>query len=480
MLARALLIVLTSLLAGCAGAARTPNVIIFFADDMGYGDLGCYGSSVNMTPNIDRLAREGVRLTNFYAAQPVCSASRAALLTGCYPNRVGIAGALGPRAKVGLNPEETTLAEIAKARGYATAIFGKWHLGDAPNLLPSKHGFDEWFGFAYSNDMWPRHPQQPKNYPPLQLLEERGGELHVLDDDVYPADQCGVTKEITRRATEFVRAHAEAPFFLYVPYPMPHVPLYVSPEFDGKTGKGRYADVLAEIDWSVGEVMSTLDSLSLAKDTIIVFASDNGPWLSYGDHAGTTGGLREGKGTTWEGGVRVPCIVRAPSRVERGATFERPVMAIDLLPTLAAMIGGVPPHNTIDGVDLSPWLAGREESRDPHDALYFYYNSNELQAVRSGEWKLYLPHKYNTLGTGHGGTGGAPANYASVACGLELYNLASDPQEKTDVAAANADVVARLTGFAERARADLGDSLTKRKGSGGREAGRAQWPAEAK
>ncbi len=482
MILRCLTIILAALLPACAVPSRPPNIVLFFADDLGYGDLSCYGSPTNTTPHIDSLARDGLRFTHFYAAQPVCSASRAALLTGCYPNRVGIAGALGPLAKIGLNPDETTLADVLKAQGYATAIFGKWHLGDAPNLLPNAHGFDEYFGFPYSNDMWPRHPQNPRAYQNLQLLHQKNGILTVVDDDILPDDQKPVTREITRRSVEFITSNANAPFFLYVPYPMPHVPLYVSPEFDNRTGRGMYADVLAEIDWSVGQVLAALDRHGLAENTIVIFASDNGPWLSYGNHAGSTGGLREGKGTTWEGGVRVPCLIRAPGRVARGSTFNRPCMTIDILPTIAAMANAAPPTNTIDGVDLSPWLTRTSASHaqapasDPHEALYFYYNANELQAVRSGDWKLYLPHSYAALETGKGGVDGVPSKYTAKPCAQELYNIASDPSESTDVAAQHPEIVARLLQFAERARADLGDKLTTRQGTGTRPAGEARWP----
>jgi arylsulfatase len=482
MMLRCFAILVLALLPACASPSRPPNVVLFFADDLGYGDLSCYGSPTNATPHIDSLARDGLRFTHFYVAQPVCSASRAALLTGCYPNRVGIAGALGPRAKIGLNPDETTLADVLKSRGYATAIFGKWHLGDAPNLLPNAHGFDEYFGFPYSNDMWPRHPQNPRAYQNLQLLHQKNGILTVIDDDVFPDDQKPVTREITRRSVEFIDSNADAPFFLYVPYPMPHVPLYVSPEFDSKTGRGMYADVLSEIDWSVGQVLATLERHNLDDDTIVIFASDNGPWLSYGNHAGTTGGLREGKGTTWEGGVRVPCLIRAPGRVAAGTHFHRPCMTIDILPTIAAMVNAERPSSTIDGVDLSPWLMSAAATRakapasDPHEALFFYYNANELQAVRSGDWKLYLPHSYASLEPGKSGLDGIPAKYTTKPCAQELYNLANDPAETTDVAAQHPETVAQLLQLAERARADLGDKLTKRPGTGVRPAGEARWP----
>lgn len=459
-----------------------PNIVIVFADDMGYSDAGCFGSTSIRTPNIDRLAREGVRFTDFYAAQPVCSASRAALLTGCYPNRIGISGALGPRSRVGLNPAETTLAEVCRSRGYATAIFGKWHLGDAPEFMPTQHGFDEFWGLPYSNDMWPMHPdlagleaaERKKTYPSLPFLEsDSTGAVRVVDDEVTPEEQATITREITRRAVAFIErgARAERPFFLYVPHPMPHVPLYGAPEYRGRSAYGRYGDIIEELDWSVGEILNALDRSRIDDRTLVIFSSDNGPWLSYGTHAGSTGGLREGKGSTWEGGVRVPMVARWPGHVPAGAVCNQPAMTIDLLPTLAALIGAEPLSSPIDGRNIWPLMTARPGAVSPHDALLFYYNQNDLEAVRSGPWKLVLPHEYRSL-TGQPGRDGKPAGYSQRRCGLELYNLVTDPHETTDVASDHPDVLTRLQGIVEQARQDLGDALTNREGTGRRPAGR--------
>ncbi|GMV25809.1 MAG: sulfatase [Phycisphaerae bacterium] len=482
-----LLAVLATLASACRASQDTsepgpssPSIVLILVDDMGYGDLSCYGQSRWKTPNLDRLAAAGVRLTDFYSAQAVCSASRAALLTGCYPNRLHIAGALGPRSKVGLHPDETTIAELCKARGYATAIYGKWHLGDAPNLLPTRQGFDEWCGIPYSNDMWPLHPDlvrlppesdaRKRGYPPLPLYENGA----IIDPEITPDEQKGLTKLFTDRACAFIEKHSEHPFFVYVPFPMPHVPLFVSPQFEYTSGAGLYGDVIQEIDASVGRIVERIDSLGLGARTLIIFTSDNGPWLSYGNHAGTTGGLREGKGTSWEGGVRAPFVARWTGRLPAGKVIRTPAMTIDLLPTIAAFIGAEGDHAPrIDGSDLSRLLTdGADPSLDDR-ALAFYYNANDLEAVRMGQWKLVLPHQYRTL-AGDAGKDGSPGPYKQVRSGLELYDLLTDPHESDDVADAHPEVLARFQPVLERFRADLGDDLTKRQGSGRREAGRSQ------
>lgn len=443
-------------------AARPPNVVIIYCDDMGYADIAPFGGRTP-TPNLSRFAREGMRFTDFYVAQAVCSASRAALLTGCYPNRIGIQGALGPRAKVGLNSSETTLAEILKARGYATAIYGKWHLGDAPQFLPTRHGFDEWFGLPYSNDMWPLHPQAPTNYPPLPLYENE----KIIE--VMP-DHRLLTAQITRRAVDFIGRNREKPFFLYVPHPMPHVPLYVGAKFNGASGRGLYADVIQEIDWSVGEILDALKGNGLDENTLVIFTSDNGPWLLYGSHAGSAAPLREGKGTTWDGGQRVPCLMRWPGKIPAHASSRELASTIDLLPTIAKLAGtNAPADRIIDGRDLWPLMSGQPGARSPHEALYFYWGQG-LEAVRAGNWKLHFPHDYAHLAVSSGG--GLPGRYTRPRTGLALYNLEKDIREENDVAAQHPAVVARLQALAERARADLGDSLTKQKGANVREAGK--------
>ena len=293
----------------CQAAERPPNVVIVFADDLGYGDVGCFGNTVIRTPNIDRIAAEGVKFTDFYVAQAVCSASRTALLTGCYPNRVGILGALGPASKQGIHDRETTIAEMLKAKGYATAIFGKWHLGHHPQFLPTKHGFDEYFGLPYSNDMWPQHPTA--KFPALPLIDRE----KTIEEN---PDQSKLTTWYTERGVKFIEANKEKPFFLYMPHSMPHVPLFVSDKHKGKSKAGLFGDVIEELDWSVGEILATLKKHDLEKNTLVIFTSDNGPWLSYGNHAGTAGPLREGKGTTFDGGVRVPCVARLPGKIPAG------------------------------------------------------------------------------------------------------------------------------------------------------------------
>ena len=446
-------------------ADAPPNVVVIFADDLGYGDVGCFGAKGWSTPNIDRLAAEGVRFTNFYVAQPVCSASRAALLTGCYPNRIGIQGALGPSARHGIASRETTLAEMLKGRGYATAAIGKWHLGHLPPFLPTRHGFDQYFGLPYSNDMWPHHPEAKEGtYPPLPLYD---GET-VVNADVSPADQATLTRRYTERAVQFIAASKGMPFFLYLAHSFPHVPLYVGKAFKGSSRQGLYGDVIQEIDWSVGEVMKAIREAGVERNTLVVFTSDNGPWLSYGDHAGSAGGLREGKGTVWEGGVREPFVARWPGKIPAGSVQNEPAMTIDLLPTIAGFAGAKLPNATIDGKDVAPLLRCEPGATNANRAYYFYFNANELQAVRKGRWKLILPHTYRTMAFQSPGKDGRPGKYRMTKAGLELYDLQTDPGETMNVAANQPGVVNDLMVDVEAARKELGDSLTNRTGSGTR------------
>ena len=453
-------------------ADRLPNIIIIFTDDQGYADVGVFGAKGFKTPNLDRLAKEGCKFTNFHVAQPVCSASRAALLTGCYPNRLGIHGALGPLAKHGINANERTLAELLKQKGYATGMAGKWHLGRPIEFLPVHHGFDEYFGLPYSNDMWPSHPEAKRGtYPPLPLIE--GDRL--IDDEVTPSEQAQLTTQYTERAVKFIERNADRPFFFYLAHSMPHVPLYVSDKFQGKSKHGLYGDVIMEIDWSVGEIMKALKKHKLDENTLVIFTSDNGPWLSYGSHAGSAGSLREGKGTCWEGGVRVPCVMRWPGKIPRGKTSDAMFMTIDLLPTIARLVDAPLPQQPIDGLDVWPLIAGQKGAKNPHEAYFFYYNQNELQAVTSGDgrWKLLLPHMYRTLADGRGGTNGVPSKYEMrKLTAPELHDLANDVAERHDVAQQHPEIVQRLLASAEQARTDLGDALTKRKGANQREPGR--------
>ena len=460
----------SSVFAAEAQDHRLPNIVIIFADDLGYGDVGVFGAEGWATPNLDRMAREGIRFTDLHVAQPVCSASRAALLTGCYPNRIGIHGALGPQNTHGIHDREMTLAELVKQKGYATGIVGKWHLGHHPQFLPTRHGFDEYFGLPYSNDMWPHHPEaKPGTYPPLPLVKNE----RIVDPDVMPEKQAQLTTLYTEHAVKFIERCADRPFFLYVAHSMPHVPLYVSDKFKGKSEQVPYGDVIMEIDWSVGEILAALARHGLDRDTLVIFTSDNGPWLAYGNHAGSAGPLREGKGTSWEGGTRVPFIARWPGTIPAGKICREVAMTIDLFPTVARVTGAELPSHKIDGLDIWPLLAGEEGAKNPHEAYFFYFAQNELQAVRTGPWKLILPHTYRTLGDRPSGRDGIPARYDQVKLTrAELYNMESDMGETTNVADGNSDIVKMLQAFAEGARDDLGDSLTKRNGTGAREPGR--------
>jgi arylsulfatase A len=433
---------------------RPPNVIIIYADDLGYADLGCFGAKKIKTPNLDRMAKQGTRFTSFYVSQAVCSASRAALLTGKYSNRTGILGALGPASKTGLDRSHVTIAEMLKALGYATGIVGKWHLGHLPEFLPTRRGFDEYYGLPYSNDMWPKHPTA--KFPDLPLIE--GEKIIALNPD-----QSKLTTDYTERALKFIQKNKDQSFFLYLAHNMPHVPLFVSDRFKGKSEQGLYGDVIMEIDWSVGEILAKLQELGIDDNTLIIFTSDNGPWLSYGNHSGSAGLLREGKGTTWEGGVRVPFIARWPGRIPADRTQSEPAMTIDILPTISRVTGAKLPAGKIDGKDITPLLFGEAGAKSPHEAYFFYWN-NELHGVRSGPWKLYFPHTYRTLVGSEPGKDGQPGKYLEGKGGLELYNLDTDLSEKMNVADRNPDVVQRLQGLADRMRADLGDSLRKKKG----------------
>ncbi len=457
-----------------------PNIIIIFTDDQGYADVGVFGATGFQTPNLDRMAAQGVRFTDWYVAQPVCSASRTALLTGCYPNRLGITGALGPNANHGINDAEVTIAELCKSRGYATAMFGKWHLGHRTQFLPIHHGFDEYFGTPYSNDMWPWHPAYAKlpdaaakrkqGYPDLPLIE--GDQIAVAE--VTGDIQAQFTTMFAQRAVSFIDAHADGPFFLYLAHPMPHVPLFVSDKYKDSSEQGMYGDVISEIDWSVGQILDALDRNSIADNTLVIFTSDNGPWLNYGNHAGSTGPLREGKGTTFDGGVRTPCIMRWPGTINPGTVCTQPAMTIDLFPTIARLIGAELPAHKIDGLDIWPLIVGEEDATNPHEAYFFYYHANDLEAMRAGRWKLHFPHNYRSMVGQTPGTDGSPGKYKQMKTGLALYDIQSDIGETTNVADQYPEVVQRLLTLADEMRADLGDNLTKTKPTGKRQPGRVQ------
>ncbi|HXT40067.1 MAG TPA: sulfatase [Candidatus Angelobacter sp.] len=448
-----------------AAESRRPNFIIIFTDDQGYQDVGCFGSPNIKTPNLDRMAREGMRFTDFYVGQPVCTASRAALLTGCYPNRVGLLGALGPKSKVGISDKELTIAQVLKTRGYATAIFGKWHLGDSPQFLPTRHGFDEYFGLPYSNDMWPNHPTNGKNYPPLPLFE---GEKII---GLMP-DQTQLTTWYTEHAVRFIQRNKGHPFFLYVAHNLPHVPLHVSDKFKGKSARGLYGDVIMEIDWSVGQILKALKKNGLDDNTLVVFTSDNGPWLLYGNHAGSALPLREGKTTTFDGGLREPCIMRWPGKIPAGTVCHELAATMDLLPTFAKLAGGeAPGDRIIDGRDIWPLMSGQPGAKTPHEA-YFYYWNKHLQAVRSGKWKLHLAHDYDHPDPqGHDGK---PGKYAKHEIGVALFDLDADIGETNNLADQHPDIVVRLKLLAEKCREDLGDSATGQQGKNVRPPGKLE------
>ncbi|MHC5066222.1 MAG: sulfatase family protein, partial [Planctomycetota bacterium] len=454
--------------------------MVIFIDDMGYADIGPFGAEDIETPNLDRMAEEGMRFTDFTVPSSVCSASRAALLTGCYNRRVSISGALGPRATHGIHADEVTIAEICKQEGYATACFGKWHLGHHPKFLPLQHGFDEYYGLPYSNDMWPFHPdyadfpegtaKRKKGYPDLPIIEGN----RVVDDEVSGPDQEQLTTAYTERSVEFIEKNRDKPFFLYVPHSMVHVPLFVSGKYRGKSKQGLYGDVVMELDWSVGEIIGAIDRNGLTENTLVVFTSDNGPWLSYGDHAGTAGPFREGKGTQFEGGVREPTIMRWPGKIPAGSECGELASTIDLLPTVAALISAELPAHKIDGKDIRPLIFGEEGARSPHESFYGYYAGGQLQTVRDRRWKLHLPHGYRSLGPEGGGSGGKPNPYQQLRIELSLFDLEEDPGETRNVAAANPEVVERLLAQAELARQDLGDKLTEREGTGRRPHGKLE------
>jgi arylsulfatase A-like enzyme len=456
----------------------TPNIIIILMDDMGYGDIGRTGANQYDTPNLNRLASQGLQFTWYYSPQAVSSASRAGLLTGCYPNRIGFSGALMPWATVGINSEETTIAEMLKTKGYHTSIIGKWHLGHHKEFLPLQHGFDEYYGIPYSNDMWPVDfdgvPISLKDttsakmkYPVLPLIEgnEKVAEVRTL------ADQDKLTTEYTERAVRFIDKHKNTPFFLYLPHSMVHIPLGVSDKFRGRSKQGLYGDVMMEVDWSVGEIMKALSRNGIDKNTLVIFTSDNGPWLNFGNHAGTTGGLREGKGTSWEGGQRVPCIMRWPGVIPEGEICNRIASSIDILPTLAAITGAGLPDKKIDGISLLPLLLG-DKNASPRHLFYYYYQQNSLEGVQLDYWKLVLPHKGISYVGVEPGKDGWPGKTVNITVKeAELYDLRRDPGERYNVEEVYPEIVKKLQEVADEARADLGDDITNTQGTNRRKAG---------
>jgi arylsulfatase A-like enzyme len=446
---------------------KLPNVVIIFTDDQGYNDVGVFGSKDISTPNLDNMAKEGVRFSNFYVAQAVCSASRAALLTGTYSNRLGIHGALDHSSNHGLNPDETTIAEMLKPLGYQTAIFGKWHLGHHPEFLPVQQGFDEYFGIPYSNDMWPNHPETKNYYPPLPLYEND----EVVD--TLHHDQSMLTTVLTEKSLDFIERNKETPFFLYLAHPMPHVPLFVSDKFEGKSERGLYGDVIMEIDWSVGQVLESLKSKGLEENTLVIFLSDNGPWLSYSLHAGSAYPLKEGKGTSWDGGVKIPSIMQWKGKIPEGKVQTNPAMSIDILPTIAEITGAKLPELPIDGKSIWKMILD-EKHKSPQEAYFIYYNRNELQAIVMDEWKLYFPHRFRSIAPGQESRDdGIPIKYEMLdLTEMELYYIPTDPSEEKNVISENQDIVDLILKYADSVRDDMGDALVNMKGKNNRESGR--------
>ena len=450
----------------CENRDKTPNIIIIFTDDQGYGDLGCYGAEGFETPNIDSMANEGMLFTDFYVSQAVCSASRASLMTGSYAERIGIQGALSPWAVNGLDPETETVAKLLKRHGYTNAIFGKWHLGHRIEYLPLQNGFDEYSGLICSNDMWPvDYDGNPLNedkrsyYPPMSFWKgnEPTSNIETLND------QAQITRQITELSVDFIERNKNNPFFLYVPHPMPHQPIAASDEFLGKSELGLYGDVIMEIDWSVGQIIDALKKNGIDDNTLIIYASDNGPWLNYGKWGGSAGPLREGKGTMWEGGARVPCIMRWPDKITPGQSITKIASTIDIYPTIAEIVGDEINGYANDGVSLMPILNGDINS-NPRNELYYYYGE-KLIAVRKGKWKLVFPHVYRSYEGVEAGKNLHPGPYNKGSSGLELYDLINDIGERKDVAALYPHIVRELEQVGNLARSKLGDKLTNEIGT---------------
>ena len=439
-----------------AAISRPPNIVLILIDDMGYGDIGPFGSTKNRTPNLDRMAREGIKLMSFYAA-PVCSASRAQIMTGSYAPRVSIPGVLPPASPIGLNPAEVTLPKLLQAQGYATICIGKWHLGDQPDFFPTRYGFDHYFGLPYSNDMLRPAADTGQRLIPL-MRDDAVIELLSADDEDH------LTRRYTEEAVKFIHANRDHPFFLYLPHTAVHVPIHPGPEFRGKSANGRYGDWVEEMDWSTGRVLDTLRELRLESNTLVVFTSDNGPWLKHKEDAGSAGPLRGGKGSTWEGGMRESTLAWWPGKIPAGRVSDAVTGTIDLLPTFVKLAGGtITTDRPIDGADISNLLFG--QSGISAREAQFYFLQYKLQAVRSGPWKLALGPQIFSMGMPEGGVSKP---------GLRLYNLDRDIGETTDVAAQNPSIVAKLKALADSMAATLCDGSDK--GPGVRPPGRVEHP----
>ncbi len=443
--------------AGAADEKPKPNFVVIFADDQGYGDLGCYGATKIKTPNIDRMAAEGMKFTDFYVSTPVCTPSRSSLMTGCYPRRIGLEKhVLFPNSTIGLNPDEITVAELLKARGYATICIGKWHLGYQRKFLPTHQGFDSFFGIPFSNDMsLPANMTFAKDVKlgegmTVESLKGGGKAGNTVplmrDDEVveYPADQAALTERYTEEACKFIAANKDKPFFLYLPHTMPHYPLHVSEKFKGKSQAGLFGDVIECLDWSTGQILQALKDSGVDGRTLVIYTSDNGP------AAGSAGPLRGKKGLTWEGGVREPCVMRWPGKVPAGSICKELATIMDVMPTLAKLAGtNAPTDRIIDGKDIWPLISGQAGAKTPHEAFFYHSAMGKLAAVRSGKWKLHIaPPEYIPKKNARNAPPTPPP-------ALQLYDLEADIGEKNNVAAEHPDVLKRLTELLEKFDAEI-------------------------
>jgi arylsulfatase A len=439
-----LLVILVTLLVPSSCFASKPNFVIIFTDDQGYGDLSSFGSTKINTPHIDRLATEGRKFTSFMVASPVCTPSRATLLTACYPKRVGMhQHVLFPTSTKGLHPDEYTIADHLKLQGYATACFGKWHLGHHPEVLPTSNGFDTYFGIPYSNDM--NHPDnkgKPKGGPdgmdilwndPESTLTKWQTPLFEDEDIVeLPVDQRTVTRRYTQKAIDFITAHQDEPFFVYLPHSMPHIPLYVPDDVRDQDPKNAYTNTIEHIDTEVGRLLDTLDELKLTENTYVIYTTDNGPWLPFNHHGGSAGPLREGKGTTFEGGQRVPCLIRGP-QIPAGTVCDKLTGTIDILPTIAAITGvSFPPGKKIDGIDVSSlWEGSKEES--PRTEFLYYTKRGDIEGIRSGDMKLLVKREKQKK-----------TSTKIPTAQVMLFDLASDIGEQNNLAKSKPELVKKL------------------------------------
>ncbi|MEO0509926.1 MAG: sulfatase [Verrucomicrobiota bacterium] len=424
---------------------QQPNVVIILLDDSGYGDFHPFGDPPYETPNVEQLAAEGMRLNNFYIPQAVCSASRSALLSGSLPGRTKVFGALGPKDE-GLDPKFMTMAEMFRKNGYTTAHFGKWHCGDTPETRPMARGFDEHAGLMYSNDMWKHHPKNPEHWGKHPLEYWENGRVKITD--VSNKDQTQLTTWSTEYAVDFIHRSSEKPFFLYLAHSMPHVPIFCSDKFLGKSGVGLYGDVIMELDWSVGEVMAAINDAGVGRKTIVIFTSDNGPWSDYGDHAGITP-FRAYKTTSFDGGIRMATIMKYPEKIQAGSEMHRITSSIDLLPTLAHLTHTPLPDNEIDGKNI--WsIISEEQGTDLAHDYYPISTGRKLEAIISGDgqWKLHLPHNYRHILKA--GKDGKPGQTSRRAIELSLFNLGDDPTESNNLIDQYPEIATKLKAYVDQ------------------------------